>query len=337
MNRSRLTGSLLLALLAGLIPSVPPAGAASRSDSQLLALIPEEAISVGVVRLADLRAGPLSAALFEETDRISSNGNAARFMEDAGLRPREDVDVVVASLSGDPQSGNPRPLLFFAGRFDPAKLSTAAVGRGAIRASSEGAEYFRLPEGRRGGGQGEPGAVAFVDERLVIAGSEAAVVRALADRASDGTGFASGPGLGRELGRVNTGSTAWALVDVEKLRRWKPEAARGATAGVVAALQSVSLFSMEARVSQDAVELSATGLSSDEATRELLEDSLRGLTAAWRMAVQEKSPELVSAIRRFRITRDDTGVTISGSLSGDLIRTLTEQAQRRHASAGRRR
>lgn len=334
MNRSRRTGSFLLPLL-GLIAAVPPARAASRSDSELLALIPEDAISVGLVRLAELRSGPLAGPLFEETDRISSNGSAARFMEDAGLRPREDVDVVVASLSGDPQSGNPRPLLFFAGRFDPVKLSAAALGRGAIRASSEGAEYFRLPEGSRGGGHGEPGAVAFLDERLVIAGSEAAVARALVGRADGGTGFVSGRGLGRELGRVNTGSTAWALVDVEKLRRWKPEQARGAAAGVVAALQSVSLFSMEARVSPDALELSATGVSSDEATRELLEDSLRGLTAAWRMAVQEKSPELVSAIRRFRITRDDTGVTISGSLSGDLIRTLTDPAQRRHASAGR--
>ena len=58
-------------------------------------------------------------------------------------------------------------------------------------------------------------------------------------------------------------------------------------------MKSVSIVALEATVKSDGVEFAATGLSSDAESRDLLEDALRGVLAMWRLAVQEKSPELV--------------------------------------------
>jgi hypothetical protein len=253
-------------------------------------------------------------------------------MEEAGLRPREDVDVVVACLVPAEEGGEPRPLVLFEGRFDPARLAEAAMRRGALKETIPAGVYYRLPPSDSSRQSGQPGAVAFVDRGLVVAGTEGAVTRALAERAGGATGFSSGRGLGRELSRIDPDATAWALVDVAKAGRPKRGSGRGPGAGLTAALQNVSVFAIQTNVSPEFVEVRAQGLSPDEETRELLEDALRGLTAAWRMAAQERSPELVSAIRRFKVSRDEESVTIEGRVPAELVRNLIEQSRHRTAT-----
>jgi len=317
--------TLPLALAVALATALPASSASGRSPDAL-SLVPGDASTVGFVRVADLRSNPFQLRIFEETDKLSADGDGKRFLEEAGLNLREDVDTVVAcTTSAD--AGRGRSLVFFEGRFDPKRLAAALSKRGGVRRTVVGGDYFRLKDESHG--EHEPGAVAFVGSRLVVAGTEPAVVAALSDRAAGGTRFSSGQGLGRELHRVDPAATAWVLVDVEKWRRagTVPRGADGPAAGVVSALRSVSLIAMEATVEADALAVKATGLSSDEETRSLLEDALRGLTAAWRLAAQEKSPQLVAVIRKFQVSRDDEGVTISGKLPGELIRSLSAEAR----------
>ncbi len=317
MFKKTLLALPVLALLAA------PAAAASGGA---LSLVPENATTVGFVRVVDLRSNPFQLRVFEEADKLSSDGEGARFLAEAGLNLREDVDSVLACTTASDE-GRGRSLVLFEGRFDPARLAAAVVKRGAARHSVTGGEYFLLKDESHG--SHGPGAVAFVSSHLVVAGSEPAVIAALSERAAGGTGFSSGKGLGRELHRVDPAATAWVLVDVEKSRRAAASirGGDGPAAGVVSALRSVSLIAMEATVESDALAVKATGLSSDEETRGLLEDALRGVTAAWRLAAQEKSPQLVAVIRKFQVSRDDEGVTISGKLPGDLIRSLSAEAR----------
>src|SRR5262249_22419291 len=72
--------------------------------------------------------------------------------------------------------------------------------------------YFLL---RDKGGSGD-GAIAFVSNHLVIAGTETSVAHALEARNTRGSSFAAGAGLGRHLSRVDSGATAWALVDMSR-------------------------------------------------------------------------------------------------------------------------
>ena len=47
----------------------------------------------------------------------------------------------------------------------------------------------------------------------------------------------------------------------------------------------------------------------------------------WRLGVQEKSPELVAVIRRFRIDNDADGVSIRGVLPSGFLESLAAKRQ----------
>lgn len=321
-----------LALLAVALPL-----AAARRTDDPLALIPADAASVGMVRLADLRTSPLASRLFSETDTLTLDGDAARFMEEASLRPKEDVDVVV--FAGSPRNGGTdgSGLVLFEGRFDVDKLSAAIVARGARKVSTPNGDYVLLPNKGDGNGGRPDGAIAFASKHLVIAGTEDAVTAALARREAGGSSFVAGAGLGRHYGRIDSGATAWALVDVA---RW-PQSQGGAShrrrgddgeptsmTGLVGAMKTVTTVALQATAKGDTLKLSATGLSSDEETRELLEDSIRGVLAAMRLAAQDKSPDAVSILRKFKVQRDGDSVSVSGTLPGSAVRALAEKGHK---------
>jgi hypothetical protein len=326
--RHRTLASPGAALLLSLVLATPAAAAGAE---EALSWVPADAVSVGLVRIDALRASPLSARLFEETDDLAADGDAARFLEETGLRPRSDVDlVVVAGLGGSPGRGISQALVVFEGRFDPERLSAAMEARGASRKRTPHGEYFSID----GKGSDHPGAVAFVSPRLVVAGSATAVTRALAERAEGGSGFLRGEGLGRHLSRIPRGASAWAIVDAVRAPVAGPGHSRedgegDAARALVGAMKSVSLFVFHATARGDAVEISATGLSADGETRELLADALKGVVAMWRLAVHEKAPELVPILRRFDIENDGEGVTVSGTLPASFLRKMVEKHQAR--------
>ena len=91
------------------------------------------------------------------------------------------------------------------------------------------------------------------------------------------------------------------------------------------ALKSVSTVALWATDVGDQLKLGAFGLSNDPETLQLLEDTVRGALAAMRLAVQDKSPELVSTLRRFTVSHTDNSVTISGTVSAEAIRGFTHK------------
>ncbi len=328
-----------LAVLCFAVFAAAHAPAARASSEDALSLVPADAASVAVVRFNELRSTPLAGKLFADADHMNGNGDVARFMSEANLKPREDVDtVVIVGLAPQAATGATNVLALFEGRFDPDRLATAAQSRGAIRVAGSSGDYWRVAEKGTAGHSNGPGAVAFVSPRLLVAGSEASVQSALAARASGGTTFSSGIGLGRQLSRIDRSSSMWALVDVARypsIQKGGNRSAAGtggsdAAAALMGAMKSVTLFSFQASVRSDDLSLTASGVSPDAETRQLLEDSLRGVVAMWRLAVQEKSPELVSVIRKFKIDSDGDAVTVSGTLPSSVLRTLAEKRSARN-------
>jgi hypothetical protein len=302
-----------------------------RRTEDPLALVPANAATVGVIHWSELRSSPLGAQVFSQMDHVSTDGDAARFLAETGLTPREDIDTVVVAMTrpGAGESGD--GLVIFEGRFDLARISGALVSRGATKQTGTSGEYYRLADekGKR------DGAVALVNPTLIVAGSEAAVLDALGRRESGGAGgLMSGQGLGKQLSRVDRDASAWALVDLTRFPATQNRKAHvdvhvesddGPSQAIVGVMKSVSLLALQAKVHGDAIDVSATGLTDDAENRGLLADSLRGVLAMWRMAVQEKSPELVSVIRQFRVETDRDGVSISGTLPGSFLKTLAAE------------
>jgi len=64
-------------LLAALIALAVAPAALAKNDA--LSLVPNDAISVGVVKLADMRSSPLSSALFQQTANVSMDGDAQAY------------------------------------------------------------------------------------------------------------------------------------------------------------------------------------------------------------------------------------------------------------------
>src|SRR5688572_21662321 len=255
MTRLILNLAVLLAAAALALPAL------AKDDA--FSLVPADAVTVGMVRLADMRTSPLSSLLFQHVDRLSMDGEAEKFLLEAGIRPTQDVDTLVVATSPRTTLGfEPNVLVIAEGRFQPERLAAALVSRGAVRKSA----YIILPES-----EGEAGAVAFLSSSLAIAGNERSVVNALAARANGGTGFVSRGTLAMDLGRIDRAATAWAIIDV-------PRAARLAKAGTIntgsgqagavlqAALKSVSTVAVWARDTGDTLQLGATGLTNDAET-----------------------------------------------------------------------
>ncbi|HEV8266819.1 MAG TPA: hypothetical protein VGR00_01245 [Thermoanaerobaculia bacterium] len=327
-----------LALSAALVLALPLT-AASRNDDAL-SLVPADAASVGMVRLADLRTSPLSSRIFAETDHMTCDGDAARFLEEARLNWKEDVDAVTFSFSPSASGHGGSALVAFEGRFDPARLSAALASRGAVKKTTASGEYFLLPDHNHAEGK-DDGVVSFLSTHLVIAGSEDAVVKALAQRQSGGTAFRSGNGLGQKLSRIESGATAWALVDLSRYPQMQKAADHVKVDGdvngtpvpaLMGAMKSVSFVAFQATVKGDALKLGATGLSDNEETRELLADTLKGALAAWRLAAQEKSPDTVAVLRKFKVETDRESVSVSGTLPGAAIRAITEKKEKHEAA-----
>lgn len=302
-----------LSVVALVLAAIP---AFAKGDA--LSLIPNDAISVGVVRLADMRTSPLSSMLFEQTDKVSSNGEAAQFLTEAGLAPTKDIDVlVVSTVPRQNLGGSDADILVAAdGRFNVERLTKALIARGAVQKSG----YLMLP------GEDRQGAVAFPDSHLALIGTEKAVTTALANRASGGTTFLSASGLGRDAGRIEPNATAWAIVDVTRAQRMSHaphmSAHNQSTEVLSAALKNMSTVALWATDTGDSMKIGAFGLSNDAETLQLVEDSVRGAFAAARLAVQDKSPELVSVLRKFTVTHSDSSVTISGTVPASAIRDV---------------
>jgi hypothetical protein len=309
---------LSVALIAALAPA-----ALAKTDA--LGLVPNDAVSVGVVKLIDLRTSPIAGALFDQTANVSMDADAMQFLRDAGLQPTKDIDVVVFSTAPRTALGSEAEVLVAAdGRFNAERLGSALVSRGAVKKSSQYGAYYTLPEK-----QGDSPAVAFPSGSLVLMGTEEAVLQALASRAAGGTSFFTSSGLGRDMARVDPKAAGFALIDVARAQRLvgAPKMKSDSPQGLVinSALKSVSTVALWATDGGDVIKLGAFGLSRDTETLELLEDTIRGGLSAMRLAVQEKSPELVSTLRRFTVARSDDSVTVTGSVSAETFKAWAQK------------
>ena len=306
------------------------------AKTDALSLIPTDAVSVGVVRIAQLRTSPLSSQLFQQTDKMSVNGEAATFLREAGLSPAKDIDLLVVSASPKSNLGDDADVLVAVeGRFNVERLTSALVARGAEVIKTAHGSYYILPEARHGDSD-KTGAVSFPTSSLALVGTETAVSGALKARATGGYAFASASGLGREMSRIDRNASAWALIDVARAGRLtggsKLNNERNPTFS--AAIKNLSTVALWATDAGDSLKLGAFGLAGDDETLTLMEDTLRGALSALRLAAQDNKPELVSVLRRFNVSRTDSSVTITGTIPAESIKLYLEK-QKKHRGESR--
>ncbi len=319
MNRTS-----LLRTCAALVVVAALALSAFAADDAM-SLVPANAVTVGMVKLADLRTSPLSSMLLQHTDKMSTDGEAAKFLAETGLSPMKDIDVLVVATAPRTNLGSEGDVIVIAeGRFNVERLTNALTARGAVKKGG----YFVIPEGKGDpDGDHETGAVAFPTSSLALAGTERAVTNALAARAAGGTGFSGGSGLGMDAARIADNATAWAVVDVQRAARLTKGGSLNTGKGqsgeaLQSAIKSLSTVAVWAIDTGDALKLGAFGLSGDAETLELLEDTVRGALSALRLAVKDKSPDMVPVLRRFDVSRTKDSILVEGSIPADTLREM---------------
>lgn len=308
----------VLSILA-LLPALALAGDA-------LSLVPPDAVSVGVANVAQFRSSPIAGKLFLQADRMTVDGEAAKLLAETGLKPSEDIDVVTfALLPKDGDATDAEALVLVEGRFDPEKIAAAMVARGAVKQTGAPGAWYLLPTEENAQ---KKAAFAFVRKGMMLAGTESAVIEALGYAKNGGSSFTSAGALAPELARVDPKASAWMVVDVPRMTRlnrepnWQGETDHSGRA-LVQSMKRVSSVALWTTDEGDELSFGIVAVSGDAETRQLLEDAAKGALATFRLAASEKDPQMVDVIRGFAVKQDGTGVSLTGSISGETFKKFT--------------
>jgi hypothetical protein len=326
-NRASILATAALALIA--IAGVAPA----ESQISALKIVPGDSVAVGVVKLAELRTSPLSGRIFNETDKMTCDGDGAKFLAEAGLDPAKDIDVITFALRPNQASGEDDALVVAEGRFDAAKISAALLSRGAKEITTPSGKYFFVKEESHDGEDADGGAaIAFVARGYVVMGTEGAVKSALSTVARGGSGFLTST-LGGQIARIDSSASAWMIADVARLSK-SAESKEGTqnTATIFAAVKKMTYVTMWTTDTGNALRFGGTALSDDAETRQLVEDTIRGALSAARLAAQEKDPDLVELLRKVEVKHDGEGVSVEATVPADLLERF-QQKMKAHVHA----
>lgn len=286
-----------------------------------LSLVPPDAVAVGVANLAQFRSSPIAGQLFNQADRMTVDGEGGRLLQQMGLRPSEDLDVVTFALAPSTDDRTEANVLVaFEGRFDPARIAAVMEQNGAVPKQGPDGVWFVLASESD---PSEEGAFALLNSRMIVAGSEALVKQAMAYSRQGGSSFLAAGGLAHDLDQIDPTASAWSLVDVPRIAHlrshdWQGDSSHPGFA-LAQTLKKVSTFALWTTDDGRSMSFGAAALTTDAETRQLLEDAAKGVLAAWRLAANEKDPELVNVIRGFDVKQTARGVRLTGSISGEML------------------
>ncbi len=292
-----------------------------------LKIVPGDSVAVGVVKLSELRTSPLSGRIFNEADKMTCDGDGAKFLAEAGLDPAKDIDTVTFAFRPNQDNSDGDALVVAEGRFDATRITAALVKNGAKEISTPTGKYFLFEE--KSGEEHESGkvAISFVEQGYAVMGTEDAVKMALNAVSRGGSGFMTST-LGTQLSRIDASASAWMIADVERMARFADgNGGTPKTENIFAAVKKMTYVTMWTTDTGDAIRFGGTALSDDAETRELVEDTIRGALSAARLAAQEKDPELVELLRKVEVKRDGEGVSVEATIPGDLLERFRQKAK----------
>ncbi len=311
-------GVLTVGLCSGLVAYLNrgiPRGVAADAPAEL-AFVPSDASAVAY---ADVRA-VMASEFRERIRRIAPDGVGREQLERRlGLSIERDIDRVLVFWAPQAGEDGASGLALLSGRFDAARLETVARDGGAVVSEEGGARIVSIEVEDVGSL-----AMAFLQPGLVAVGDLAAV-RSAAGRGAGEAGIHANEPMMRLLGRIDTGSTAWAVgrLTDSGLFGLVPER-------VSARLPPVTAFAVQGRVNGGlGVSLVIEGRD-DQAARNL-RDVVRGFVALAQMQ-SIGIPELQAILDSLETGGAGTAVTLSFHLPADALDFLLSMTSSADAS-----
>jgi hypothetical protein len=325
MSRSRLVTTVAMAVVVtgvvgalGALVFDPARAAVGPLPGEGLSLPADARFVVGfdVKRLTE-------SPLYQKYGKAAARPDAFADLEaKTGINPERDLDqVFLAGRDGGSAAG----VAMVIGRFDRSRLAQAIEARkGEVTWKSlGGTNVYLFGEGSKGAA-----ALAFLDERTIVVGSQAAVEAAVANHAGGQNGLRSNTTLVRLLEQVKPGSAFWMVGDQSLLANLpKTVPAPGASAGPGGgtAGTSVTLPNLQSLLVtgelEGALSLSVTGETTDAAAAKNLADIVRGFAALLQLQAAQK-PELQELSSALNVTSEGSRVLLSARLPYELLEKL---------------
>jgi hypothetical protein len=241
--------------------------------------------------------------------------------EKTGLNPERDIDQMI--FAGTPPGGAVQEsgIVVALGRFDRAKISQAieAEKKGVTSKGVHGVPVYLFGEGKKGAG-----ALAFVDERTLVMGSQAAVEAAIASQSQGGKTLKQNAEIMALLERVRPDATFWAVGDKSLFQNMPKNVPGPGGSGQITlpGLRSLTVAGdMDPLV---AVEI--TGEANDEPAAKNLADVVRGFVALAALQAGQK-PELKELASAISVTQDANQVRVNARFPYELLDALQPKAK----------
>jgi hypothetical protein len=196
---------LLTFLLAAGLASA--ASAFSAVDAGLLALVPPDSQLVSGVHVTQSRVSPFGQFIISQFQ--TEHSDLQDLVKQTGFDPGKDVTEVLLTFNGKPKDGG--GLVLARGNFDPDRIKTAAVAKGATVESYLGTDLI-IGGGVAGGHAVAPNkqnaVVALLSRSLAVAGDRDSVKYAIA-HANMAQPQGLNPALLAKVNAISASADAW--------------------------------------------------------------------------------------------------------------------------------
>jgi hypothetical protein len=279
-----------------------------KSGPDELGYVPADA---RLVAFANVRAVMDSELRRKLTDIHPGGDSAKSFQEQTGIDVEQDIDYVVAAVSGADSDTSGPPLVLARGRFDQVRLEGFARQEGGTVEDYKGKRMIT---------RGDVG-VAFMEPGLVAVGMPAAVRRSIDTKAAGDTDASDNEELMRLVGDVDDG-TVWGVARFDALAgaRLPPE--------VASKLPAISWFSIKGLIN-GGVEGQIRAEARDDVAARDLREVIGGFMALARLQMGQHA-ELAELMNSLQLGGQGKTVSLAFSVPSAMIDALSAlRAQRR--------
>ncbi|MBK5293192.1 MAG: hypothetical protein JJE04_16155 [Acidobacteriia bacterium] len=272
-----------------------------RIDSKLTALVPPGALSLAGGRMDDLRRTPL----YEKFVAGRKIPMLERFAAETGLDPRKDVQEFLIVSDGK------RSIAIVRGKFRKSDLEKKLIAAGAKTAAHHG--HTLLGEGGN--------VVAFMDEEIVVAGSDAAVRAVLDQRGSQARPPALPDVLARQLATIPSRPHLWAITSGGLPPLPVPDVGNlGNLNRVYASLESAVFWADMS----SGMKLNVSAQCAEEAGAKQIYGALRALAGLGRLSTPADKQELLKFYDGIDIQQQGRSLRLTADLPIDVVDTLIQ-------------
>lgn len=281
-------------------------------------LLPADAKFVGGIDVKRFTASPFYAKY--ASARAKGRPEAFKDLEEkTGLNPERDLERVV--FAGTPAGRDSSGMVVALGRFDRAKLSRAVetLTKGVSSKAVQGVTVYLFNEGEK-----RAGALAFVDDRTLVMGSQATVEAAVLSVAQGGDSLKQNATIMALLEKIRPDATFWMVGDQSVLQNLPKNVPAGVAGQQVTLPGLRNLAAWGDLDPQIAIEV--VGEADDEASAKNLADVVRGLVALAALQANQK-PELKELAAAVSVANDASSVRVNARVPYELLDALQAQAQ----------